>query len=83
MSSLVADNPVIQNCQHTGYPDGKEPKVARCPVCGAECDTAYKTRNGDVVGCGECLTALAAWNVPECFPEEEPPDDYYDGDEPC
>lgn len=79
----VPDHPVVANCMRTGYPDGKEPKVAHCSICGAECDTVYKNRDGDVVGCEDCVTVMAAQSVPECFPEPEPFDDYYDGEEPC
>lgn len=35
----IPDDPVIQNMERTGYPDGKEPRYPRCPCCGEECET--------------------------------------------
>lgn len=32
-----------------------------CPVCGKETDTFYKDKTGDIVGCGECIRAVDAW----------------------
>lgn len=32
-----------------------------CPVCGAECDTFYVDKDGDVCGCDVCRTAVDAW----------------------
>ena len=52
---MLRDHPVIENLMATGWPDGKEPPVPHCPVCGAECDTAYKDRFGEIVGCDNCM----------------------------
>lgn len=57
------ENPVIANYLRTGYPDGKDPEYPRCPVCGGECETLYKDRFGDVVGCDYCITAIDAWEA--------------------
>lgn len=26
-----------------------------CPVCGSECETVVLNKNGEVIGCDECL----------------------------
>ena len=38
-----------------------EPPLPRCPICGAETDTFYKDKNGDIVGCDECVSTCDAW----------------------
>ena len=50
------DHPVIRNLERTGYPDGKEPTYPRCPICDAECDTIYRNKELDIVGCDVCIT---------------------------
>lgn len=67
----IPDHPVIVNMERTGYPDGKEPPMPHCPVCGAECETIYRNRSGECVGCDVCMNTLDAWDAPECFPEKE------------
>ena len=67
----IPDHPVIRNMERTGYPDGKEPTYLRCPVCGAECDTVYKDKEGDIFACDECVSTHDAWDTEECFPERE------------
>ncbi len=64
------EDPVIQNLQRTGWPDGKEPEHPRCPVCGEECDMIYR-HDGDIVGCDNCIEESDAWETDECFPEPE------------
>lgn len=71
MSQSIPDHPVIRNLERTGYPDGKAPTYPRCPVCGAECDTIYKNRYFEIVGCDECIRTADAWEVNDCFPEKE------------
>ena len=68
---MTPDHPVIRNCERTGWPDGKEPEVARCPVCGDECSTIYKDHLGHVVGCGGCVMEVPAWTVDECYEKGE------------
>lgn len=41
-----------------------EPKdydMPECPVCGEETDTYYKNKDGEIVGCDNCITAVDAW----------------------
>ena len=63
----IPDHPVIRNMERTGYPDGKEPEYPRCPICGEECETIYKSKDYDIVGCDECIRSKGAWEVEECF----------------
>lgn len=42
-------------------PEYPEESWPRCPICGAECDTYYRDREGETVGCGECIRAVDAW----------------------
>lgn len=65
----LPDHPVVQNLERTGYPDGKEPRCPRCPICGEECETVYKDRYGAYVGCDVCMETKDAWEVEDCFPE--------------
>ena len=57
----IPDCPVIANMERTGYPNGKEPQYPQCPVCGAESDTFYADRYGDVMGCDDCVEKRDAW----------------------
>lgn len=59
----IPDHPVIRCMERTGYPDGKEPQYPHCPICDCETDTFYKNKDGDIVGCDECVTAVDAWEV--------------------
>lgn len=65
----IPDHPAIRNAERTGYPSGQEPGYPVCPVCGAECETVYKSRYGAYVGCDVCMEARDAWSVDDCFPE--------------
>jgi hypothetical protein len=50
-----------------GYPDGREPEIPHCPVCGAECSDIYRDKHGDVFACDNCVNRIDAWEVEECF----------------
>lgn len=63
MWNNIPDHPIIRNLEQTGYPDGREPKTPRCPICDRETDTFYKDRDGDIFGCSECVTRVDAWEV--------------------
>ena len=65
----MRDSPIIENCERTGYPDGKKPRWPICPICGEECDIVYRNRDREIVGCGECISWHDAWETEECFPE--------------
>lgn len=69
MNYDLPDHPVVQNLERTGYPDGKEPRYPRCPVCGYETDMFYKDRDGWIIGCDKCVSTVDAW--------EETSDEYY------
>ncbi len=64
-------HPVITNMELTGYPDGKEPTYPHCPICQRECETIYLDKDGNIVGCDECVDTRDAWDVEKCFPEED------------
>lgn len=66
----MRDHPVIENCERTGWPDGKEPTYPLCPVCGEECETIYRNRAGEIFGCDGCISTADAWETQECFPGE-------------
>lgn len=33
-----------------------------CPECGEECDTLYRDRTGQIVGCENCIDTLDAYD---------------------
>ena len=66
----MRDHPDIEACERTGYPDGQEPKYPHCPICGAECESVYRDKNMEIVGCDECLIWCCGWETDECFPNE-------------
>lgn len=57
----IPDDPIIRMMERTGYPSERYQDEPRCPVCGELCETLYKDRYGDIVGCDECITTLNAW----------------------
>lgn len=65
----VPDHPIIQNCERSGYPDGKEPQAPHCPFCGEACTTVYIGFYNEIVGCENCIGTADAWEADECFPE--------------
>ncbi len=48
-----------------------EKKAPHCPVCGEWCDVIYLDRYAKVAGCDNCLRERDAWEVSDCFPDEE------------
>lgn len=48
-----------------------EKNAPHCPVCGKWCDTIYRDRYGRNIGCDNCVKTLDAWEVSDCFPDEE------------
>lgn len=45
------------------YPDAPNYEVPHCPVCGQECETLYRNRYGEIIGCDDCIDAVDAWEV--------------------
>ena len=62
----MLEHPDITRALRTGYPnDVKE--APECPVCGEETDTFYKNDYGDIVGCGECIRKVDAYEEMEDY----------------
>lgn len=57
------EHPAISNMERTGYPDGLEPKLPVCPFCDKEADEFYKNVYGEIVGCGECIKVVSAFEA--------------------
>lgn len=57
----------LDNPHRVGEPE--EPIYPHCPICGEECDTIYRDKDGEFVGCSECIVQVEAWHAEECFPE--------------
>lgn len=53
----IGDHPVVANMMRTGFPDGREPKEMSCPICGADAERFYETKDSIIVGCECCLTS--------------------------
>lgn len=60
---MLPDDPIISRAMRYGPPEDEPP---RCPICGDECQTVYKDKCGDIVGCDECLTACDAYEEEAC-----------------
>jgi len=58
----IPDAPWIRDAELNGYGD-YEP--IECPICGEECETIYRDRYGEVVGCDECITTQEAYEWAE------------------
>ncbi len=55
----IPDHPTIRNMEATGHPDGKEPEPVLCPLCGGECESLYRSREGlEILGCDLCVEVL-------------------------
>ena len=68
---LIPDDPIIRSMEKTGFPPWIDAEDPRCPICGEICETVYKNKMGDIVGCEECLTAHDAIEEDECFAGDE------------
>lgn len=64
----LPDHPAIRLAETDGYPDAG---AAHCPICGKECETIYRDQHGEIFGCGECIRIEDAYDVDECFPDNE------------
>lgn len=54
----IPDAPDIRERERNGVPDGS---TVYCPVCGEACETIYKDKWGNTLGCEECVTPTDAW----------------------
>lgn len=54
-----------EGCVCSGYARAKETCYPTCPECGASVSEFYKNRDGDVVGCENCVSSVNAWEVSE------------------
>lgn len=57
----LPDAPWIREAEMYGMPpydDGPDPT---CPVCGEECETIYTDKDGEPVGCDQCVTLWEAY----------------------
>lgn len=65
----VPDNYIISNTEWSGYADGMAPeeRAPSCPVCRSECETVYKGKNFEIVGCDVCLKPVDAVECSDCF----------------
>lgn len=61
----MRDHPDIERALATGYPKGT-PTYPHCPVCGDECETIFKDKDGYIFGCDNCIKKVDAW---ECMDE--------------
>lgn len=67
---MIGDHPDIARALETGYPNGT-PTYPECPVCGAECETIFKDKDGYIFGCDCCIKKVDAWECEDAFPSEE------------
>ena len=48
----IPDAPYIREAETVGMPS---PKQVECPECGNTCETIYRNRFGEVIGCDHCI----------------------------
>ena len=60
----LPDAPDIRRAERFGLKPGELPfepeEEINCPVCGALCETVYRTQDGEIAGCNVCLEAVDA-----------------------
>lgn len=59
------DHPDIKRLERTG--ETGRGVYPRCPVCGSECETIFRSKAGFKVGCEECITKTDAWEDEEAM----------------
>lgn len=47
------------------YPEPPEQDMPICPECGEECETIYRGRDGQILGCENCVDELNAYDWSE------------------
>ena len=56
----IPDAPWIRDAELNGWGDDVQPVI--CPVCGAECEEIYETKEyGEVLGCDQCILTRDAY----------------------
>ncbi len=55
----IPDAPWIRDAELNGI---ESPDPVYCPVCGSECEEIYTDRDGEVVGCTECVSLWDAYD---------------------
>lgn len=60
----LPDHPDIRKMEMYGtlQVDMNEREAVYCPFCGRECDTIYLDKNGDAVGCDQCIQTEDAFD---------------------
>lgn len=58
----IPDHPDIQRMERDGTLDPDEDEIPVCPVCYEECDTAYFDKDGEPLGCENCICKKDAWD---------------------
>lgn len=58
----IPDHPDIRMTELYGtlHPDEDEAPV--CPICYEECDTAFYARDGEPLGCENCISKKDPWD---------------------
>ena len=53
----IPDHPDIRMMERYGtlHPE-EDDFVPFCPICGKECDTVYTDKDGEVLGCDNCVS---------------------------
>lgn len=49
----------------------QEGRVPHCPWCGEECDTFFKDKFGEVIGCENCVTEVDAADAAYLVEEDD------------
>ncbi len=57
----LPDAPWIREAEMYGMPPYDDGPAPVCPICGKECETIYKDKDGDVFGCDQCVRTQDAW----------------------
>ncbi|MEG2286071.1 MAG: hypothetical protein RSB90_10955 [Eubacterium sp.] len=55
----IQDYPITRNLEQTGWPDAKEPQYPDCPMCGSQAEEFYKNKEGEIIGCSDCVEQLS------------------------
>ena len=56
---LIPDAPWIRDAERYGVPEPAD-SIPICPICEEECETIYTDKDGEPVGCDQCVTLWEA-----------------------